>query len=79
MAHDGSMASKVEAWIVTRIEGLAPFAGRDVEVFTGSTHQLGNQLVAQRRAGTASRLVGVGFAGARRGPPEEGEQAYEPT
>ena len=78
MAHDGSMASLVEAWIVTQIEALAPFADRNVEAFAGSTEKMGEKLIAEMMAGKGSPFVVVMFEGDRPIPLEEGAQAYEP-
>lgn len=78
MAHDGSMASKVEAWIVAQLETLAPFADRNVEVFPGSTDPAGAKLIAELTSKDSPYVV-VMFEGDQARPLEEGEHAYDPT
>ena len=79
MANDGSLASKVEAWIVTTLEALTCFAGRDVEVFPGVSVRTGGELVKSMRSGHSSPYVCVLFEGDSAVRLEEGEQAYDPT
>lgn len=83
--HDGSIASKVEGWIVTQIAALGPWDPADpnqehgkVEAYRGSsvpgTQPFLDQLFAER-----SPYAAVLFVGDVPVPLEEGALAYDPT
>ena len=79
MAHDGSLASKVEVWIRDTLRALEAFTDRNVDVFEGSTSPSGDALAAEIMAGRASPTVVVLFEGDVAVPLQEGQQAYDPT
>jgi hypothetical protein len=80
MAHDGSLASKVEEWIVGRIQTIAAFAGQihNVEVWPGSQAADGEQIIAEMLSYQMPHAF-VLFEGDRAVELEEGQQDYEPT
>lgn len=78
MAHDGSLASLVEEWIVGKIAALAQFAAADVEVFTGSDAPGGQKLI-EEFANHRSPYAAVAFESDVAVPLQEGAQNYRPT
>jgi len=78
MANDGSLASLTEEWIATQLRALSEFADDAVEVFEGTTHLEGAQLIEELTA-ERSPHVFVFFEGDVPRPLEEGDIAYEPT
>jgi len=78
MAHDGSLASLIEDWIVTQVAALAPFADGLVEPFRGTTVQSGEQLIDEMTA-NRNPYAAVLFEGDTPRELEEGQQGYEPT
>lgn len=78
MANDGSLASLVEAWIVTQIKAISEIPADNVEVFEGTTSPTGDQLIREFTA-NRSPYVTVLFEGDVPKTLEEGEQAYDPT
>jgi hypothetical protein len=78
MAHDGSLASQVEAWIVGRLQTIDAFADQNVEVFKGSTKQDIDLFVDELLAGQSPKAV-VLFEEDRPVELEAGENAYDPT
>lgn len=86
MAHDGSLASNVEEWLVTQLTALqfgAPiaqdvFANGKVEAFRGTTQPSGEELIAEMLANRSPCAV-VLFEGDRAIATQEGAQDYEPV
>ena len=78
MAHDGSLASQVEQWIVDALLECRDFSDGAVEPFPGSSRPDGQQLIDEMIA-HRSPYVAVLFEGDRPIPLQEGEYAYEPT
>ena len=78
MAHDGSLASQVEAWIVAQLATLTPFSDGNVEVFQGSLQQQGAKIIDEFLA-RRSPFALVAFEQDQSRPLEEGQQAYDPT
>ena len=78
MANDGSLASKVEDWIVTQLLAVAQFAAGTVEPFLGTTQPDGRQLIDEMTAKRSPYAV-VLFEGDHAVVTQEGKQDYEPT
>lgn len=76
--HDGSLASRVEAWIAQRIAAIPAFASGTVRVFPGTTHPDGQELIGEMTA-QRSPYVTVLFEGDAAIVTQEGQQDYEPT
>lgn len=77
MANDGSLASLTEEWIATQLRALTEFADDAVEVFEGTTHPEGAELIAEMTAERSPHAF-VLFEGDRIITLEEGQAAYEP-
>ncbi|MEK6798027.1 MAG: hypothetical protein AABZ12_03600 [Planctomycetota bacterium] len=78
MPNDGSLASKTEQWIADQVAALTQFADGTVEVYPGSTHPDGQQVIDEMLA-NRSPYCTVLFSGDVPIPLEEGQSAYEPT
>lgn len=84
--HDESLASKTEAWIVDQLvlmeygQGVPQriFLNGVVEVFRGTTHPTGEELIAEMTA-NRSPYGAVLFEGDRAIQTQEGQQDYEPV
>lgn len=77
-AHDGSLASLTEAWIVQQIAALPAFTGATVEPFQGTTHPMGAEQVDELFANRPLYCC-VLFEGDVPIVTQEGQQDYEPT
>lgn len=86
MAHDGSLASLTEEWIVSVVEALETadvvpsviFADGKVEAFRGTNQPRGEELIAEMIA-NRSPFAAVLFEGDRAIATQEGKQDYEPV